>query len=198
MTTETLHHDHHHDDASSKVIFGFWTYIMTDFIMFAAMFATYIVLRDATYGGLTIAQIVNLPFNLVQTIAMLSIGLLYGLGYASAHHACKKGLIAMLLLSFGLGLVFLCFQHCEYSRIFALGFDWKSSGFLAAYFTLTALVGLHVIAALLWSLVLLVQVFMQGLSNTMMTRFTCLGLFWSFITIVWLLVFTIVYLMGAI
>lgn len=199
MTTETLHHhDHHHDEVSSKVTFGFWTYIMTDFIMFAAMFATYIVLRDATYGGIGIAQILNLPYDLTQTIVMLGIGLIYGLGFASAHHACKKGLVLMLILSLILGFIFLGLQHREFAHIFALGYSWKSSAFLSAYFTLMTLFCLHLIVGMFWTVVLLVQLGMQGLTSTLHTRFTCLGIFWNFLTIVWIIAFTIVYLMGAI
>ncbi|MDF2940572.1 MAG: cytochrome o ubiquinol oxidase subunit [Gammaproteobacteria bacterium] len=198
MSTGNLHHDHHHEDTSSKVVFGFWAYIMTDFIMFAALFATYDVLRNNTYGGIGIGQVANLPFVLTQTLILLASTLTCGFAKAASHNNNKKGVLLWLAVSFVLGLIFASMGLHQLACLVASGSSWQTSAFLSAYFTLIIGHAIHVIVAMLWIVVLMIQFMSQDLSSTMKTRITCLSLFWNFISIVWVFIFIIVYLMGAI
>lgn len=195
MTTN--HHDHD-NEIRSKVVFGFWVYLMTDAIMFGSLFATYAVLHNNTYGGPGIQSIMSLPHVLIQTLVFLVSCLTYGLGYVSLMKGNQGGLKLWLLVTFVLGLVFLTMQYNEYACILAGGHSWQSSAFFSSYFTMTGVYSLHIVVGLIWMLVLLVQLLMQGTTSTMNTRFTCLGLYWNYLNIIWIFIFTIVYLMGAI
>jgi cytochrome o ubiquinol oxidase subunit 3 len=198
MTTQTLHTEHHHDDSGSKAIFGFWLYIMTDFIMFAAVFATYVVLRNNTYGGIGVNQVASLPFVLTQTLILLASTLTCGFSKAASHNNNKSAVMLWMAVSFILGLVFVSMGFHQLACLVASGSSWQSSAFLSVYFTLIVMHGLHVVVGMLWIAILSIQLMMQGLSPTMQTRVTCLNLFWNFISMVWIFIFTIVYLMGAI
>ncbi|MDF2529153.1 MAG: cytochrome o ubiquinol oxidase subunit [Gammaproteobacteria bacterium] len=200
MSTNTLNNEHHHghEDPGPKVTFGFWTYIMTDFIMFAGLFATYVVLRNSTYGGLSIKDITNLPFVLTQTLILLASTLSYGFCNVASRNGNKAQVNLWLVVTFLLGLCFAAMGYHQLAALVASGSNWQTSAFLSAYFTLIILHGIHVVIGLLWIAVLMVQLMSQGLSPTMKTRLTCLSLFWNFISIVWIFIFTIVYLMGAV
>lgn len=193
------HHGHHHGhDTGAKVIFGFWVYLMTDLIMFAAVFATYIVLHNSTYGGPSIAALTSLSHALVQTLIMLGIGFVYGLGLVAAKNGRLCQVRFWLLLSLVLAGVFFAMGLCELHGMMQQGYDWQTSAALSSFFTLIAMHGIHIVIGIIWTVILLVQLSMQKLSSTLQTRLSCLGLFWNFLTIVWILIYTIVYLMGAI
>jgi len=194
MTTETLHHD----DSSSKVILGFWTYILTDFIMFAGLFATYIVLRNNTYGSIGIGQVATLHYVLVQTLFLLAANFAFGLCLVAAHKASKTGIMLFLAVTAVLALGFLRLEQHQFCTLIANGYTWQTSAFLSAFYSLLSIHGIHVIVALIWMAIVAIQIAMQGFTTTMRTRLTCLGLFWNFISMVWIFIFLIVYLMGAI
>jgi cytochrome o ubiquinol oxidase subunit 3 len=198
MSTETLHHEHHHVDPSSKTIFGFWAYIMTDFIMFAALFATYDVLRNNTYGGIGIGQVATLPFVLTQTLILLASTMTCGFSKAASHSGNKNASILWMTVTFILGLIFTSMGFHQLSCLVASGSSWQSSAFLSAYFTLIIGHALHVVIGMLWIIILMLQFMKQDLNSVMKTRITCLTLFWNFISMVWVFIFIIVYLMGAI
>lgn len=201
MTAQALnnHHGQHHDhshDASSRVIFGFWLFLMTDFIVFACLFATYDVLHNNTFGGPGIKQIASLSYVLVQTLFLLTSSLTYGF----AHIAQRKGrgsVMFWLTVTFLLGLAFVGFEFHEFANLIATGNSWQRSAFLSAFFTLVGIHGIHIVVGMLWIVILMIQMTKQNLSPTMRTRLTCLGMFWNFLDIVWIFIFTIVYLMGA-
>lgn len=197
MTTETLHHEHH-DDASSRVLFGFWAYILTDFIMFSAAFATYIVLRNNTFGSIGVQQTATLHYVLIETIALLAANFVFGLALAGAHRGDKVRVVLYMGLSFILACVFLHLEQRQLANLLANGYSWQTSGFLSAFYTLIVMHAVHVIIALLWMVILAIQLKMQGLNTRMKTRLTCLSLFFNFITLIWIVIFTVVYLMGAI
>lgn len=196
MSTDAVHHTEH-PDSGSKVIFGFWIFILTDFIVFAALFATYGVLHNNTYGGLSIKEIVDLPYALLQSLIFLASSLSVGLSIVALKKQQKKSVFKWLLLSFLLGFTFVGLEYNEFAKIIQYGYSWQSSGFLSAFFTLVGLQGLHVIIGLLWMIILAVQVGIKGLHPTMPVKFACMGLFWDFLNIIWIFIFSMVYLMGA-
>ncbi|MGA8165604.1 MAG: cytochrome c oxidase subunit 3 [Waddliaceae bacterium] len=188
--------DRHHD-VYFKTIFGFWVYLLTDFMMFAVFFATYAVLRNNTYGGPSAQEILSVPYALVQTLILLVGSLTIGLGGASAHRREKNRTMALYGITFFLGILFMGMELSEWVHLISEGSSWKRSAFLSAYFTLVGMHGLHMVFGLLWFIVLLPPVWIDGLLPVSIRRLTCLRMFWQFLNIIWVLIFTIVYLMGA-
>lgn len=200
--TSTVAHDHHHshDEPNDKVIYGFWVYIMTDCILFAGLFATYAVLRNNNFGSIGIhdVAIANLPHVLVQTLCLLTSGFTYALALIGLHKGSTKQIYGWLAVTFLLGLVFLGLGLHGLMNLFNNGYTWQNSAFLSSYFSLIGIYGIHVLVGLIWIVILMIQLKMVGINGMMKTRFACLGLFWDFINIIWILIFTLVYLMGAI
>jgi cytochrome o ubiquinol oxidase subunit III len=184
------------DEVYSKTIFGFWVYLLTDCMFFAAFFAAYVVLHNATAGGPSSRDLFYLPFTLVQTLILLICSLFSGLGRAAAHRNDKKGTLIYYGITFLLGILFMGMEMTEFSRMISHGFSWKRSAFLSAFFTLLGTHGLHIIFGLLWILVLLFPVCRYGLTAVDVRRLTCLTMFWQFLNIVWIFIFSIVYLLG--
>jgi len=189
--------DAHHDDYP-KTTFGFWIYLLTDFMFLATIFAAYIVLSQNTFGALAPRDIFSLSFSTIQTLVMLSAAFTAGIGVACAHRKSKKGTITFFFFTFLIGLVFLAMMGHEFSSIFSLGYSWKSNAFLSIYFTLIGMIGLHIVIGLLWILILLIPVFKEGILPTHLKRLTCLRMFWQFVNLVWVLIFTFVYVIGVI
>lgn len=183
----------------AKSLFGFWVYIMSDCLLFASIFATYAVLHNNTYGGPSAGDIFSMPFVLAETIILLTSSFTFGLASLYAHHHNSKGkVLAWISVTFLLGLLFLVMEATEFSKLFQEGNTWQRSGFLSAFFTLVGTHGLHVIAGLIWMGGLLVQVFRHGITKITVAKISVLGLFWHFLDIIWIFIFTFVYLMGAI
>ena len=193
---EGAHATHH--DIDAKIIFGFWIYIMSDCLLFASIFATYAVLHNSTFGGPGARDLFSMPFVLTETLILLTSSFTYGLAMLSAHRGNKQSVIAWLVVTFLLGASFLTMELSEFSHMIVEGNDWQRSGFLSAFFTLVGTHGLHVFIGLMWMLSLVTQVWRRGITAVTFRKLTCLSLFWHFLDIVWIFVFTIVYLMGAI
>ncbi len=183
-------------DTNDKSFFGFWVYLMTDLVMFAALFATFAVLRNNTFGGPTGRDLFNLQFVLSETLILLSSSFTAGLALNAAHLNDKKKLIIWLLLTLLLGITFLGMELTEFSKLINEGNSWERSGFLSAFFTLVGTHGLHIAAGLLWLIVLLVNIFKHNLNKAIIRKLTLFSLFWHFLDIVWIFIFTIVYLMA--
>lgn len=179
-----------------RTIFGFWVYLMTDVILFAALFATFAVLRNNTYGGPG-GEIFSLPFVLAGTLILLTSSLTAGLAVLAARRADKTQVLFWLGTTFVLGAAFLTLEMIEFMKLASEGNSWRRSGFLSAFFTLVGTHGAHITAGMLWMLILLWQVAQYGLNAVNVRRLTLLGFFWHFLDIVWIFIFTIVYLMGA-
>lgn len=197
----TLAHESYpdtHQDVYSKTVFGFWVYLLTDFMMFATLFAAYIVLQNSTYGGPSGKELFDLPLILVQTLILLTCSLTSGLAGAMAHRNRKQGVTVLLSLTFLLGMAFLGIELADFKRLMISGNSWERSAFLSAYFTLIGTHGLHMVFALLWIPVLLWPVWCEGLTTVSVRRLTCLRIFWQFLNIVWIFIFSMIYLMGAI
>lgn len=190
-------HEEHHDDGS-KNLFGFWIYIMTDCILFSMIFATYVVLHKHVYGGPTAKELFSMPFVLKETMILLTSSFTYGLAMLAVNKNDKTTTILWLFVTFILGAAFIAMELHEFSNLYHEGHSWDRSAFLSSFFTLVGTHGLHVTSGLIWMLSLMVQVLKHGITPKTHTKLACLSLFWHFLDIVWIFVFTIVYLMGAI
>lgn len=198
--TSVSNHDHHHheQETRSKVLFGFWCFILSDFILFAALFASYAVLKDHTYGAAGIQQIATLPYVLVMTLVILGCSLTAGIMLHAAKRGSKGGAMFWLLVTFILGLVFAWMDYSQLAHLYATGNTWQKSAFLSIFFTLIGVNLFHFAVALLWMFIVFFQTAAKGVSFFMETRLKCLTLFINFLNIVWVFVFIIVYMMGAI
>lgn len=181
----------------NKTAFGFWVYLMTDCVLFASLFATYAVLHNNTFGGPGAGELFSLPFVLAETLILLTSSFTAGLAMLAAHRNDKKQVLAWFGLTFLLGAAFLGLELTEFNQLVHEGSSWQRSGFLSAFFTLVGTHGLHITTGLLWMTVLLVQVLRRGLVPSTIKRLTLLSLFWHFLDIVWIFIFTLVYLIGA-
>lgn len=186
----------HHDEVYSKTILGFWLYLLTDFMMFGTLFATYAVLANGTYGGPSARDLFCLPFTLVQTLILLLSSFTIGLGEIRAKQGCKQGTLILFVITFLLGIAFMGMELTEFSSLIKRGADWERSGFLSAFFTLVGTHVIHMIFALLWTIIFIVPVWRLGLTEVSLRRLTCLRMFWQFLNVVWIFIFSIVYLLG--
>lgn len=187
--------EEHHDDGSITTL-GFWIYLMSDCILFAALFATFAVLRHETAGGPSARELFDVPYVAVETAALLLSSLTYGMAMISAEAKKQARVIAWLGVTMLLGLAFVGMEAHEFIGLIHEGAGPDRSAFLSALFTLVGTHGLHVTAGMVWMLVLIAHLVRRGLNQANMTRLMCLSLFWHFLDIVWIGVFTIVYLMG--
>ena len=191
------HHDHHVEESYSKTIFGFWVYLMTDCIFFAILFATYGVLRGGTYGGPGPKELFDIPFSLAETLVFLTSSFACGPAIIAAYAQHKNRALFWLALTALLGLCFLGMQMSELSHLIEVGNTWQRSAFLSAFFTLVCTHSIHIVLGLLWIFVMIGQIALRGLNSHVLRRLTCLRLFWHFLYLVWVFVFTLVYLAGA-
>lgn len=175
---------------------GFWIYLMTDCILFASLFATYVVLRGNTYGGPGEQELFDMPFVLAETLILLTSSFTCGLAMLAARAGRIKQALMALAATFVLGAGFLGLELTEFSKLVSEGYDWQASAFLSAFFTLVGTHGLHIAVGLLWILVLGWQLVNQGMTEGTSRRLGMFGLFWHFLDIIWIFIFTIVYLMG--
>ncbi|MEG7472397.1 cytochrome o ubiquinol oxidase subunit III [Serratia marcescens] len=202
MSTETLtnhnaaHAEHVHHDAGETKVFGFWIYLMSDCILFASLFATYAVLVNGTAGGPSGKDIFDLKFVLVETFLLLFSSITYGMAMIAMNKGKVGGVNTWLFLTFLFGLGFVAMEIYEFHHLIAEGFGPDRSAFLSSFFALVGTHGLHVTSGLIWIIVLMIQVSKFGLTATNKTRLMCLSLFWHFLDVVWICVFTVVYLLG--
>lgn len=187
----------HPHDTDSLDIFGFWLYLMTDCILFGALFATYIVLHQPHSYGPALKPLIDLPYVFGETLFLLFSNFAFGLAMMASYRNKQVLTNGLLITTFLLGLGFLLMELQEFFHFVHMGYAWYSSAAASAFFTLVATHGLHVFIGLIWILVLCVQIIVMGLNKATNRRLTYLGLFWNFLDIVWIFVFSIVYLLGA-
>lgn len=190
-------HEHEHHDTSANTVFGFWVYLMSDCILFAGIFATYAVLSNQTAGGPTGKELFDLHYVLIETFCLLISSFTYGMAMLAADKRDRAKVMLWLGVTFLLGLGFIGMELNEFHHMILEGAGPNRSAFLSSFFTLVGTHGLHVSSGLLWMAVLMFQIMKKGLSATNHKRLMCLSLFWHFLDIVWIGVFTVVYLMGA-
>ncbi|MGF7229362.1 MAG: cytochrome o ubiquinol oxidase subunit III [Candidatus Saccharibacteria bacterium] len=187
-----------HRENNNKTMFGFWVYIMTDCVLFATLFATFVVLRPNTFGGPSGRDIFNLPNVLAETLILLTSSFTCGLAMLAAHARRKQLVLFWLAVTFALGVAFLTLEITEFQHLIAEGNSFRRSGFLSGFFTIVATHGLHITAGLIWMIVMLQKIVSKGLSSSTMRRLTLFSLFWHFLDIVWIFIFSIVYMMGVV
>lgn len=181
-----------------KTQLGFWIYLMTDCILFGSVFATYIVLRGGTNGGPSGADLFNLPFVMVETVLLLLSSLTCGLALLLARHGKTRITIGLLVATMLLGASFLAMELVEFRQLIGEGFDWRASAFLSAFFTLVGMHGAHIAVGLVWLSVLTIRLIWQGSDTHLLRRLSLGAMFWHFLDVVWIFIFTIVYFMGVI
>lgn len=184
------------NETYAKAFFGFWLYILTDCVMFAAIFITYVVLRDSTYGGPSGKDLFHLPNALAESILLLTSSLFAGLARVEALRNERNRTMGQFTIAFVLGAAFLVLTYSESSSIISQGYSWQTSAFLSAFFTVIWTHAFHVVAGLIWIVVILGQLWGKGINPITFRRLSCLTLFWQFLAVIWVFTFTIVYLMG--
>ena len=184
--------------ATDKTLFGFWVYLMTDCVLFASLFAAFAVLRHSTYGGPSGEELFSLPFVLSETLILLTSSFLCGLGILSARRGQKQLVFLFFSLTFILGLAFLGLELHEFSHLYHEGNSWRRSAFLSSFFTLVGTHGAHISAGLIWMAALMIRIKQLGLTHGNVKRLAMLSLFWHFLDIVWIFIFTVVYLLGVV
>lgn len=181
-----------------KTLFGFWVYIMTDCVLFAGLFATFAVLRFSTFGGPDAKDLFDLQFVFVETLLLLISSFTCGLAVLAARGGDKQKTLTWLAVTFLIGLAFIGMEINEFSNLVNEGHSWQTSAFLSAFFTLVGTHGLHIIVGLLWILSLFWLILRRGLGRHTVRKLVLFSLFWHFLDIVWIFIFTIVYLLGVI
>jgi cytochrome o ubiquinol oxidase subunit 3 len=174
-------------------VFGFWVYLMTDLLIFAVLFATFIVLRNNTFGGPSGHELFDLPFALTETLILLVSSFTCTLAMLGVHGKHKKTAIFWFAVTFALGISFLVLEISEFSKFISLGARWNRSGFLSSYFTLVSTHGLHISIGLLWMGVAMFRIATRPLLAHSISRILRMALFWHFLDFVWIFIFTVVY-----
>src|ERR1700756_146258 len=184
--------------AAKRVVvgFGFWVFLLSDIIMFSALFAAYAVLVHATAGGPTGAQLFNQVSVALETACLLVSSYTCGLMSLAVASRERVAVYMRALATFVLGAAFLALELREFANMIAQGATPQRSAFLSAFFALVGCHGLHVAAGLVWLVVMMAQIATKGFRATVERRLLCFALFWHALDIIWVWLFTVVYLMG--
>jgi cytochrome o ubiquinol oxidase subunit III len=174
--------------------FGFWLFLLSDIILFAALFATYSVLSGSTAGGPSAAELFDKRHVFLETLFLLASSVTCGFGLLALNRTDLRALYFWMGITFLLGVCFLMMEGREFASMVAAGAGPSRSAFLSGFFTLVGTHGLHVSLGLVWLVVMLLQVATLGFRPMVSRRFFCFALFWHALDIVWIGVFTIVYL----
>lgn len=190
------HEGGHEAESDDRAMFGFWVYLMTDLLMFAVLFAVYAVLRHNTEGGPLAREIFSRPMALVETLILLTSSFTCGIGMIAARNAKKNQTLFWFGFTFLLGLAFLVLELREFSEFIHEGHSFRENAFLSSFFALVGTHGLHIISGLIWLGTTLIFVKIRGLNAKLVRKLSLLSLFWHFLDIVWIFIFTVVYLMA--
>jgi cytochrome o ubiquinol oxidase subunit 3 len=184
--------------ATKRVVvgYGFWIFLLSDIVMFSALFAAYAVLAHATAGGPSGMQLFNQRSAAIETGCLLASSYTCGLMSMAIGSRRYGATYLAAFVTFVLGAAFLALELKEFASMIAIGAGPQRSAFLSSFFTLVGCHGLHVTAGLVWLVVMVAQVSVKGLSATVERRLLCFSLFWHALDIVWVWLFTVVYLMG--
>jgi cytochrome o ubiquinol oxidase subunit 3 len=189
----------HAGPASKRIVtgYGFWIFILSDMVMFSAFFATYAVLLGKTAGGPSGRELFDLRNVAIETVLLLLSSFSCGLATIAADTRSAKWFHLAMAVTCVLGLGFLAIEGREFASLVARGAGPTRSAFLSAFFTLVGCHGLHVSAGILWLLTMMAQVFAKGFRADILRRVMCFALFWHALDIIWIAVFTVVYLLGS-
>jgi cytochrome o ubiquinol oxidase subunit 3 len=184
------------ESRSIVVPYGFWLFVLSDMVLFSALFATYASLVHATDGGPTAGELFHRNLVAIETLALLVSSFVCGLAMITAKRANMPWTQFWLLVTALLGLVFLSIELYEFGSMIAEGAPPQRSAFLSAFFTLVGCHGAHVTCGLLWIGTMMAQIWAKGFQPHIMRRLLCLSVFWHALDIIWVAIFTIVYLIG--
>jgi len=187
--------EHAHPEGHSTML-GFWVYLMSDCLIFAILFACYAVLGGNYAGGPGPRELFELPLVALNTAMLLFSSITYGFAVLAMQRGSLRGTQGWLVVTALFGLAFLSIELYEFSHLIAEGAGPWRSAFLSSFFTLVGTHGLHVTFGLVWLTTLLVQTSVKGLTAANRRRLMCLSMFWHFLDLIWIGVFTVVYLMG--
>jgi cytochrome o ubiquinol oxidase subunit 3 len=182
--------------AAENHALGFWLYLMSDLVLFAALFATYAVLARNFAGGPTGKDVIDLPYALAETMLLLMSSATCGLAMLAMHKNQRQSSLIWLAVTFFLGLGFVLMEIHEFRLMIIDGSGPSRSAYLSSFFTLVGTHGLHVSFGLIWMAAMAGQVVIKGLTTAVKSRLMRLSMFWHFLDVVWVAVFTVVYLMG--
>jgi cytochrome o ubiquinol oxidase subunit III len=186
-----------HSNRRGTTGFGFYLYLLSDCILFATLFAAFAVLHRSVAEGPDAHQLFNLRNAFIETACLLTSSLTCGLAMLACDRRDTRSAIGSLALTFVLGAVFLWLELTEFSHMISVGASPGRSAFLSAFFTLVSTHGLHVTAGLAWLVILVLQLSQKGFTEGMVRRMFCFSLFWHVIDVVWIAVFSFVYLIGS-
>lgn len=188
---------HRGPESKSIVIpYGFWLFVLSDMVLFSALFATYAALSHATDGGPASGQLFDRTLVAVETGALLLSSFVCGLAMIAAKRRNMMWTQVWLVVTGLLGLLFLCIELYEFAHMISIGAGPQRSAFLSAFFTLVGSHGAHVTAGLLWIGTMMAQIWAKGFRQDIVRRLLCLSIFWHALDIIWVAIFTIVYLIG--
>lgn len=190
----TIDHEKVEAETNDRLLFGFWVYLMTDLLMFSILFACYAVLHGNTNGGPSGRELFSMPGALTETLLLLTSSFTCGIGMYAARSGQKRQTLLWFGITFLLGLSFLGLELKEFHEFISAGHTLTTSGFLSSFFVLVGTHGLHITFGLLWMAITLVFTIKRGLTKPMVRKLSYLSLFWHFLDIVWIFIFTIVYL----
>jgi cytochrome o ubiquinol oxidase subunit 3 len=195
----TTHHDAH-DLLTKRIItgYGFWIFLLSDIVMFSAFFASFSVLRDATAGGPDGKVLFDISNTELETALLLLSSFTCGVAFIGAQLKRNSWYYGAMALTFLLGVGFLLLEAREFAGMVAQGNGPQRSAFLSSFFTLVGCHGLHVTLGLLWLLTMMAQVCAKGYRPDIMRRLLCFSLFWHTLDIIWVALFTVVYLVGVV
>jgi cytochrome o ubiquinol oxidase subunit 3 len=184
--------------ATKRVIvgYGFWLFLLSDIVIFSCLFATYAVLAPATAGGPAARDIFDLNRVALETACLLASSFFCGLATIAAAKRSQVLAQAALMVTGLLGLAFILLEASEFSALYAQGYGPTRSAFLTGFFSLVGCHGLHVTAGLLWLGTMMAQFFAKGFRPDIGRRFLCFSMFWHFLDIIWVAIFSLVYLVG--
>ncbi len=188
------HHLDHEAEANDRVMFGFWVYLMTDLLMFAILFAVYAVLHGNTLGGESGRELFSMPLALAETLLLLTSSFTVGIAMIAARMRNKNQALLWFGITFMLGMAFLGLELYEFAEFIHEGHTMQSNAFLSSFFVLVGTHGLHITSGLLWMGITLVYVMKRGLNDALVRKLSMLSLFWHFLDIVWIFIFTVVYM----
>ena len=195
VDTFHLAEEPHHPEGSSTML-GFWLYLMSDCLIFAMLFATYGVLGTSYAGGPGPKQLFELPLVAVNTAMLLFSSITYGFAMLAMTDGKARQTQLWLGVTALFGMAFISIELYEFANLIHEGATPQKSAFLSSFFTLVATHGLHVTFGLIWLFTLMVQIQVKGLIPANQRRLMCLSLFWHFLDVIWIGVFTFVYLLG--
>ncbi|UQY79998.1 Cytochrome bo(3) ubiquinol oxidase subunit 3 [Candidatus Hepatincola sp. Av] len=185
-------HEHHEMHARDISLYGFWIYIMTDCILFGTLFLIFIVLTSGMHP-----YNFSLPYVMTETLALLTSSFTFGMAVLNMHKKMLNQVFIWIGITFILGATFIFLEVREFIHLVSEGYTWTTHAYFSAFFTLVGTHGIHVTIGLIWMLALIIQIAMRGITAHNTTKLMVLSLFWHFLDIVWIFVFSIVYLVGA-